>query len=35
MSGNQFHPKLVLAAKLVGACSLCLALVLLIVWLLN
>jgi hypothetical protein len=35
MPENRFHPKLVLAAKLVGACSLCLGLIILIAWLLN
>lgn len=35
MPENQPHPRLILAAKLVGACSLCLGVILLIVWLLN
>jgi hypothetical protein len=32
---NRLHPKLILAAKLIGACSLCLGLVFLISWLLH
>jgi hypothetical protein len=34
MSENRLYPKLILAAKLAGACSLCFGLVLLIIWLL-
>lgn len=33
MPQQRFHPKLVLAAKLAAACSLCLAVVLLVIWL--
>jgi hypothetical protein len=33
MPERRFHPRLVLAAKLLGACSLCLAVVLLVIWL--
>lgn len=35
MSETRLHPKLILAAKLAGACSLCLGVALLIIWLLN
>jgi hypothetical protein len=33
MTQQRFHPKLVLAAKLAAACSLCLGAILLVIWL--